>query len=208
MHTPNILVNVSACRGRERQLKGEHRGKGREEVLPFRRREVRPHVTCYEKALLTFKFYSARMTRLLQIFVFAHLWNTRRTQSALICYKTARRFLSGKGLWWKFTVGLSRVYVHTPRPRFLRRILFLAIFFPYRFYRRTIHGISEDYFVQRATVAREYANGSRERTYLFTNLHYTNEWKNIIRVRRYIRIFSGECIIRNKLINLLTKRDF
>jgi len=113
MHTSNILVNVSACRERERErLKRKHRAGWK--VSPFRRREVPPRVTCYEEVLLTFKFYNARMTRRLQIFVFSHSWNIRRTRSVFVRHKTARLFLSKMGLRRKFTVGLSRIYVCTP----------------------------------------------------------------------------------------------
>lgn len=108
MHTSNSLVNVSACLedGKGNGLNESTVGKGGSVAIS----SSRPRVMCYEKVLLTFKFYNARMTRLLQIFVFAHSWNIQRTQSALVRYKTARRFLSRRELSWKFTVGLSHIY--------------------------------------------------------------------------------------------------
>lgn len=97
-------------------------------MSPFRRREMPPRVTCYEEVLLTFKFYNARMTRQLQIFVLSHSRNIRRTGSVFVRHKTARLFLSKMGLRRKFTVGLSRIYVCTPPVCILRRILCSAIF--------------------------------------------------------------------------------
>lgn len=127
-----------------------------------------PRVTCYEKALLTFKFYVARMTWRLQIFVLAHSWNIRRTQSALVHHKIARLFLSRRELGRKFTIGLSRIYwcLCVYFSRFLRTILFSPIFFLRRGFITGHLSVSslEDYLVQCATIGRKYAKTSPDRT--------------------------------------------
>lgn len=74
------------------------------------------------------QIYVARMTRRLQIFVLAHSWNIWTTQSALVHHKTTRLFLSRRGLRKIYHQIIPYMCVCMYFSRFLRTILFSAIF--------------------------------------------------------------------------------
>lgn len=117
-----IPVNVSACRERERQQpKAERktRGRGGGEYCHFV--VERCHVMCYGKALLTFKFYNARMSSAaanICIRTFAEHPKNAKRSLFVIKPRVLYLHLGTDSEGWKFTAGLSRIYmrVFSPRP--------------------------------------------------------------------------------------------